>query len=555
MNWRVVLAFVAFALLFEVVNRGAYQGYFDGDDLDNLAWTAQTKFSDYVVGLLSPQLQANNFRPAGHFVYALGGRLWGLDFPRYIRLIHLLHFVNVALLWRWLRCLDLPLWPAAAGALVFACHMGAFDIYWKPMYVFDLLCATFCVLSLLAWTNRRFWWALAAFWCAYKAKEVAILFPVALLALDWARGQLWNWRVAPFFAVSLSFGGQALWANGARDNDYSLRFSLDALRTTLSFYLAKLGSLAFLPARRLPFGIALFALFLTPLLFLPGRLFGAYLYVPLLGVAVAVAALAARLPRAVTAILLLLWLGWNFQAMRRERRAYLTQAQDNQTWVSAVERTAGARPLLCNFVLDGIPPALKPWGVRGALRVITAHNPTCAQTGGTRIAELDSPEAQAIYGDTERDTALLRWNAGLRTTDVRIRERRQPLAAFLEINEATPEWQLGDGWRGREGTYRWTFARATASLAVPPNARVFTVKVNIGPQLIQRAGRVELDVLINGQLAGQGAWSESGWYTLVLPVRELTESVARVEFRARPGVDGLGIPISAFGFAAAQRAN
>src|ERR1700736_2095838 len=87
------------ALLFLIANRGAYKGYFQNDDLDNLAFTRSLSTWDFAKPLVSPQYFENNFRPVGHFFYRLMGRAAGLNFPPYIAVIHTLHLINVVLLW------------------------------------------------------------------------------------------------------------------------------------------------------------------------------------------------------------------------------------------------------------------------------------------------------------------------------------------------------------------------------------------------------------------------------------------------------------------------
>ena len=43
---------------------------------------------------------------------------------------------------------------ALSAALFFLYHPATFDAYWQPMYVFDVLCGTFCLLSFLAFIDR-----------------------------------------------------------------------------------------------------------------------------------------------------------------------------------------------------------------------------------------------------------------------------------------------------------------------------------------------------------------------------------------------------------------
>src|SRR6478672_12200981 len=171
MNRRAGAAlFLATALLFVIANRGAYKGYFQDDELDNASWAPQLTPADFLTGLATPKFLTGNFRPVGHLYFAVMGRDFGLDFPKYLIPIHALHLLNVWLLWLIARRLGLSPFSAGAGALFFAFNMVVFDLYWKPMYVFDLLCATFCLASLLFYMRGWLIAGFIAFWLAYKSK-------------------------------------------------------------------------------------------------------------------------------------------------------------------------------------------------------------------------------------------------------------------------------------------------------------------------------------------------------------------------------------------------
>ena len=93
------------------------------------------------------------------------------------------HLLNVWLLWLVARRLGAPPFAAAAACLFFGLHMALFDDFWKPMYIFDVLCATFCLLSLWCYASERWVLSFAAFWLAYKSKELAVMLPAVLLVL------------------------------------------------------------------------------------------------------------------------------------------------------------------------------------------------------------------------------------------------------------------------------------------------------------------------------------------------------------------------------------
>ncbi|MBI4877203.1 MAG: hypothetical protein HY822_21425, partial [Acidobacteria bacterium] len=377
-----VAILAAFVLLFLIANRGAYEGYFQDDELDNIGWTRDASWKVFAAGLATPRFYESNFRPPGHAFFKLMERAAQLHFPPYVAGIHALHLLNVVLVWLLLGRLRLPPLAAGAGALFFGFHMAVFDAYWKPMYVFDVLCALFSLAALVAWTHRRWVLSLGCFWLAYKSKELAIMLPAALAAYEfWLSEETGRrrWlRLAPFCAVSLLFGIQALLHRPEGENAYRFAFNLAALLRTAPFYASRLllipyagFALLALPLvvrdRRTWFGLAATLLFLAPLLFLPGRLYSAYLYLPLALLAIALAACAARVPWWAVAAFFVLWLPWNYHLLRLDRRAALTVAHENRAYVAELFRVAATLPEPRVFVVDLAPPAFHRWGIEGAL--------------------------------------------------------------------------------------------------------------------------------------------------------------------------------------------
>src|SRR6267154_298736 len=201
-RWLPPFLLAAILLLFLIANRGAYKGYFDSDDFNNLNFTRHIDTPEFIGDLFSPRVFPNNFRPAGHLFYHAMYRVAGLNFVPYIAAIHCLHLANVLFLWLVLRKLGFDHTASIAGALFFAFQMAVFDAYWKPMYVFDLLCAAFCLLSLLAYLYDWLIPSLLAFLLAFRAKEVAIMLPMALMLYEFLLPkQRWR-RLIPFFLIS-----------------------------------------------------------------------------------------------------------------------------------------------------------------------------------------------------------------------------------------------------------------------------------------------------------------------------------------------------------------
>jgi len=400
------------AVLFLIANRAAYKGYFQDDELNNIAWTRDIPAIDYAKAILTPRFFVNNFRPVGHFYFREMSLLYGLDFRRYLPILHLAHLLNVWLVWSIARRLGIGPLPSSLGTLFFAFHMAAFDVYWKPMYVFDLFCATFSLLAIFLYMRRRYVLAFCAFWLAYKSKELAVMLPVVLACYEFwfAEDRSWK-RLVPFFAVSLLFGLQALLLNPNTDNEYTFRFTLPAFWKSLSFYASRIFlipyaglALIVLPLlvrdRRLWFGAAVLALFFGPLLFLPGRLFAAYCYLPSAGLALIAAAVASQpnLTPVVT-LLCIFWIPWNYIHLRKNRGDTLAADTDARAYVSALQtfRQTSKPPRV--FQYDGLPANFNWWGVDGALRFLY----------GYPGPELRPAASEPPAGD-RNNTVLLKWD-------------------------------------------------------------------------------------------------------------------------------------------------
>src|SRR5690349_20619081 len=377
--------FIAMAALFLIANRGAYKGYFQDDELDNISWAPTLSAGTFAQGLLTPKFLSGNFRPTGHFYFAVMGKRFGLDFPKYLFPIHALHLLNVWLVWLIGRRLDLSPFAAAAGSLFFAFHMAVFDVFWKPMYVFDLLCGTFCLASLYFFMRRRLVASFVMFWLAYKSKELAVMLPAVLALYEYWLGKR-RWKpLLPFAVVALSFGLQELLFNPNRNNDYAFDFAPHNVLGTASYYgdrilLFPMAGLVLLVIplvtwdRRIWFGLAAMFLLAAPMLLLPNRTFSAYCYVPLIGAALACGGIAATRHRSLVLLFFLLWSGWNEFNLRLNRRHTLALADEYRSYVQAIGKAARAHPETSSYIYDGAPFSMHPWGIQGALRLATGKD-------------------------------------------------------------------------------------------------------------------------------------------------------------------------------------
>jgi hypothetical protein len=377
-----LLAGIAIAIVFIGLNHTAYDGFFQDDELDNLQWAPSRPALTFVKGLLDPRFQTDNFRPVGHLYFALMGRNFGLDFPPYMTPIFAFHLLNALLLYLLMRKLGIKQWCAVAGAAFFTLSATAFDAYWKPMYVFDLLCTTFSLASVLFYSYRQWVLSFVAFWLAYKAKELAVMLPAVLAAYEYWFGERKFKILIPFGLAALSFGIQGIVLNPNENNEYTFRFTFNALRLTAPFYAHRflmfplsgflLFALAFIRDRRIWFGLLAMLLVMVPLLFLPGRLFEAYAYLPLACAVIAMAAAASRRHPVWAWIALAIWMPFNIRQLSHERRTKLALDDRVFSFVDTVGKFAVRNPDILTFVYDGTPPGFHDWGAAGAWSI--AHH-------------------------------------------------------------------------------------------------------------------------------------------------------------------------------------
>jgi hypothetical protein len=551
----IVVAFLALTALFLAANRGAYRSYFSNDDLDTISWTRLISAKDVAQGVVWPFLYSNNFRPTGHGLYAVLARTAELNFAPYITAIHVIHLAAVVAIWLLLRALGFSAISSSAGALVFAFAAATYEIYWKPMFLFDLLCGFFCALALLAWVRDRWIVALVLFWLAFKSKEIAIMLPVAFAAYDYFSGRgRWK-RLVLFFAVSAVMIVQALLTNNARDDTYRFHFTPAALWTTFRFYSSRLFLVPYLGFalivvaviardRRTWMGVAIFLAFLLPMLFLPGRMFGAYLYVPLIGLSIT----AASLVRSWIGVVAFgaIWLSWNYVQLLHERRAAITEGNTNRTIVSTVVNFNAARPLPKAFVYTGDVRNQHHWGIQGLCRYL---NPNA------RFIRDDDPKMVNALNDPPVE--VLEWVEPWRKLVILYRGPDTPDQCYIQMDHDTPIWQLGTGWYGLEWAYRWIQPHATARLMRQAGMRSFELNTLIGADLIAAVRQTTVRISIDGRQIGEHVFTNHGWQTVRLDLPPGAPGPVQVAFDVAPAFDPnhdgrrlMGIAIGGFGFKA-----
>src|SRR5262249_24663318 len=160
--------------------------------------------------------------------------------------------------------------------------------------------------------------------------------------------------------------------------------------------------------RRTWFGLAIMALFFVPMLFLPGRVFSAYCYLPLTGVAIALTGAAEATSSGVLALLVLLLLPLDLRDLRRHSRETLARDQGIRAWMNEVRRFASGNPEVRTFIVSGAPEGFQRWGVEGALKYFYERNDLV-------IRYITDPDAGSLRG------ALIVWDPSLHDLDVQMK--------------------------------------------------------------------------------------------------------------------------------------
>ena len=535
--WVVVAVFAAAAVLFFLGNRGAYRGYFSDDDLDNLVWATADTMQTFTDGLLTPRFSEWNFRPTGGLYYHWLGQRFGLHYAPYVAVLQLLHALNAALLFCFLRRLGFSRAGSLAGTLFFAFNAVVLRAWWMPMFNFDVLCATFTLLTLILYVRGNWIWALLTFWLAYKSKEIAVMMPVALAAWEFLiGGRRWK-RLIPYFAISLSFGLQALLHNRGvpHVSTYSLHFSLNAFRMSIAFYSSKLLFLPylglallllplFIPDKRLVWGLIFACAMLFPLLPLSGRLLEVYLYAALIGVAVAAAALASRAPIWAVALFFVFWLPLNYSILREKRRAIIADGDTRRWFTTSLGSYAkNVPPNIRAVVYDSSPPGMASWGVEGAIHLVFGPRVEATWSSGPEANRmLASPPMLLIGYDPVRHSVrgLLRRRAGLES--------------YLNFTDELPGYQFGSGWYGLEGALRWTQAKAEISLFRPADAQSFEIVAEVPSDSLAHDGPSHVTVYEDGRALGTATLDHSQPQHLHWKLSEAAPGDRRIVIEATP---------------------
>lgn len=188
----------------------AYAGFglrasFDADDLMNMHIAFVTPWGKLLAANLVPFTTV--YRPAGSLYYRVVYELAGLH-PLPFRLVtYGFHLLNMALLGLLARRLSRSWEIAALTVLLWCYHHRFFDIYMNNGTVYDVLCSTFFLGTLLLWVKIRetgcgpTWPQAISLYllsvAAVNAKEMGATLPAVMLVYEW----IWHrpqWSVRSF---------------------------------------------------------------------------------------------------------------------------------------------------------------------------------------------------------------------------------------------------------------------------------------------------------------------------------------------------------------------
>jgi hypothetical protein len=510
-GWVLVALFLAAATLFFFANRPAYKAYFSDDDLDKMGWPTILGNGDFVKEILTPKLSEGNFRPVGYLYYRYMGRLFKLNYRPWVVVLQAGHLINVILLFFVLRRFDFSDFAAGIGALFYVFHAALIYIYWQPQYIFEVLCCMFCLITMLLYMRGHWILALISFWLAYKSKEIAVTLPVALLAWEWfIGGRKWK-RLVPYFAISLNFGLQAIWANriNAPDSGYALVFKPAILWHTIVFYssaivflpyagLALLLAPLFTRDRRVWVGLIFVAALFVPMLVLPSRLETVYWYIPAIGLTIAVAALATRAPPWAIALFFLAWFPLNYHMMKPKRSEMLAHGDQVRWYLGGLLDYAKRVPRLKAVVYQATPSFMGSWGIEGAIHQVFGL--------GIDAVWYRNPNVRRVL--SEVPMAIVGYDSQTHSVSGRLRERDE-LDSYVRFSDEPPGLQLGGGWYIEDSAFRWIQPMAEITLHRPEGASEFEIVAFLPRESIEKDGPARIGVIEDQHPLGTRTLSES----------------------------------------------
>lgn len=185
------------------------------DDYQQVIQNQAVKNLD-VVGLFS-QSSVGMYQPLSSLFFSLIYRGFGASSAPFHLLSLCFHLVNTFLVYRFLRQIDIQVYPGLLLTAIFTLHpMQVEAVAW--ISAFSTLCSVFFILLgllfyLKAKKDEKAWASYACFFAfllACFSKSLAVIFPLFLILIDFYHFKKRSWRIIyhkwPYFLLSLAFG-------------------------------------------------------------------------------------------------------------------------------------------------------------------------------------------------------------------------------------------------------------------------------------------------------------------------------------------------------------
>lgn len=388
------------------------------------------------------------------------------------------------------------------------------------------------------------------------------MLPFALLAWEWVFGpRKWK-RLIPYFLISLSFGLQVLWWNRtvAPGTHYSFQFAPAPLWQSITFYssaiffsayagLAMLALPIWVRDRHLYLGLFFVVALIAPMLALHQVLATVYWYVPMIGLAIVIASIAARTPRWAMALLFSIWLSWNFALLREKRGVILAEGDRDRNMMAALRDYAGQIQPVQAVVYENMPDQIHPWGVHGAISQVFGPSVSAAWSG--------DPETRAAMAKVPM--ALIRFSSPPLKVEGLIRTYNGP-QPYVRFTGLVPESQFGAGWFDQGSAMRWIAPEAECEFHRPAEATGFEIVATVPRESLERQGPSSVTVLENGQSLGTAVLSAPGPQRLRWELKGSVEGDRQIKIVCQPARHGdaidprvLGIAVEAIGYTSRRR--
>jgi hypothetical protein len=418
---------------------GSHRGYFEDDDLDTITWARFSTVGSQLHDVFEVKFPFQPIRPLGYAYYSLMLAHYGLNYAPWAVAILVLGCLNVLLLWLLLKLLGFSTRSSAMATLFWAVNRALFDAWWKPMFIYDVLCTTFALACVALYIKRQWVASFLCLWLAIRSKEIAVVLPVCLAAYEMLLGERRWIRLLPYVVPAAVMGAGGWWFIHTQGRgNYQLGSGWEALWKAISFYARECFQIPYagllLPLvlwwsrkeRRLAFGLVVGLAAMVIYLRLPNRLLPVYLYWGMTGIAVLVAVAAERFPRAAGALLAFWVLGQGI-LVRQEARATLAAAGERRAYVAALGRAPDAE----TYTYWNQPASLRHWGVAAALRLSHASFKT--------LFPLDAEELPV-----DRTIPMLVWSP----RDLRLHAVPFRSSDFSKLKklQAPAAWQLLADW-------------------------------------------------------------------------------------------------------------